>query len=345
MNRTSILLTGTLLAVITSLSSCEELMVAKPTGSSPETNFRLMWDKYDTHYGLFAVKNIDWNSVYTAHLPMAQAARTDKELFSVLSSMLRTLNDKHVNIYTTSAELTDYNSGTNGHQPAQEDFLFDVVRDNYLDDYQEITPHFGYGKLSPDLGYIHISAFKDDLSVFKEGMDKAINSLASTKGIVFDIRDHSGGSDHVSKYIAGRFAESKKLFMTSKKRNGPGHNNFDDLQTWYVEKEGKSQYTKPVILLTTPHTISAGETFTLAMRENDKVIQIGNTTAGAFSDTVPFELPNGWIYTVSVGDYRGSDGKSYEGLGIAPDIYSINKKSDLLQGIDKTLERAINLLK
>ncbi len=345
MNRKSILLTGTLLAVITSLSACEEIMVEKPAGSSPEENFQLMWEKYDTHYGLFAVKNVNWDSVYTAHLPMAQAARTDNELFLVLSSTLRTLNDKHVNIYTTNSELADYNSGHKGHQPAQEDFLFDAVRDNYLNDYQQITDDFGYGKLSPDLGYIHISAFKDDLSTFKDGMDKALKALTSTKGIVFDIRDHSGGSDHVSKYIAGRFAQSKKLFMTSKKRNGPAHHNFDDLQKWYVEKEGKNQYTKPVVLLTTSRTISAGETFTFAMRENANVTHVGTTTAGAFSDVVPFELLNGWIYTVSVGDYRGSDGKSYEGFGIAPEIHSVNKKADVLQGVDKTLEQAIKLLK
>jgi len=345
MKKNLLLLTGILLALVSSLSSCEELMVAKPTGSSPEKNFQLMWGKFDTHYGLFAVKNVNWNSVYTGHLPMAQAARTDKELFLILSSMLRTLNDKHVNIYTTSSELADYNSGVNGHQPAQEDFLFDAVRDNYLDEYQEITNDFGYGKLSPDLGYIHVSSFKDDLSVFKDGMDKALKALASTKGIVFDIRDHSGGSDHVSKYIAGRFAESKKLFMTSKKRNGPDHNNFDDLLKWYVEKEGKSQYTKPVVLLTTSRTISAGETFTFAMRENDNVTHMGATTAGAFSDVVPFELLNGWIYTVSVGDYRGSDGKSYEGIGITPKIHSVNEKADVLKGVDKTLEEAIKLLK
>lgn len=38
----------------------------------------------------------------------------------------------------------------------------------------------------------------------------------------------------------------------------------------------------------------------------------------------------------------GDDGKSYEGIGIAPHIYSKNLKADVLAGVDKTLELAIN---
>ncbi|MCF0064773.1 S41 family peptidase [Dyadobacter sp. LJ419] len=321
-------------------SSCQEIMVGHEADKSFESNFQATWEKFDSHYGLFLVKNVDWNEVYSSHLPRARAAKTDAELFSVLSSALHTLNDKHVNIYTNSPQLTDYNSGENGHIPAQEGFDFKVVREKYLTEYNEESEDFGYGKLSADIGYIHVGSFQDKFSVYEKSIDKAINALSSTKGIVFDIRDHKGGSDHVSKYIAGRFAKSKKLFMTSKKRNGPRHDQFEAALNWYVEPTGKTQYTKPVILLTTATTVSAGETFTFAMRENDNVTHLGTTTAGAFSDVIAHQLPNGWIITVGIGDYRGSDGKSYEGRGIMPKIISENQKSDVLNGVDKTLEMA-----
>ena len=332
-----------LLSFVLFCTSCQETMIGEMVENSHEKNFQLMWQKYDSHYGLFQVKSIDWNAVYTSHLPLARAAKTEEELFKVLSSTLSILKDQHVNIYTTSSQLGDYNSGHNGHIPAQEDFIFKTIRDNYLQEYHEENEDFGYGKLAGDIGYIHFSAYKDDLSVYKKAMDKALKALATTNKIIFDIRDHSGGSDNVSKYIAGRFASSKNLFMTSKKRNGTGHNDFESTLKWYVEPEGESQYSKPVILLTTSRTISAGETFTFAMRENANVIQVGDTTAGAFSDAVPFQLPNGWLITISVGDYRGSDGKSYEGIGIAPHIYSKNQKADVLAGVDKTLEMAMDI--
>ena len=338
-----ILLFVCLLFAIITFTSCEKMMVGEIIETTPENNFQNMWDKFDSHYGLFLVKDINWDSVYALHLPLAKSAKTNEDLFKVLSSALSILKDQHVNIYTTNSNLADYNSGHNGHIPAQESFLFKTVRDNYLIEFHEESEDFGYGKLADNIGYIHASSYNDDLSVFKKAMDKAMNALASTKKIVFDVRDHSGGSDQVSKYIAGRFAKSRKIFMTSKKRNGPGHNDFESVVEWYMEPEGDFQYTKPVILLTTSRSISAAETFTFAMRQNDNIIHIGDTTAGAFSDVVPFHLPNGWLITISVGDYRGSDGKSYEGIGIAPHIYSKNLKADLLAGVDKTLIMAINL--
>jgi carboxyl-terminal processing protease len=335
---------GTAIAFLIILSSCEEFMVGEFPDNKPTENFQLMWDKFDSHYGLFLVKKIDWDSIYAVHWPQAQKANSDEELFPVLTSMLSNLNDKHVNIYTTNKTLADYNSGFNGHLSANEDFLFEVVQDNYLIEHHHLAEDIDYGKLGSDLGYIYMGAFKENLGNFEQYMDKIINALVDTEGIVFDIRNHSGGSDHVSKYIAGRFATSKKLFMTSKKRNGPEHNDFESEMHWYVQAEGKKQYTKPVVLLTDEFTISAGETFTFAMRENINVTHMGDTTAGAFSDEVFFELLNGWVYSVSVGDYRGSDGKSYEGIGIAPDVYSRNEKNDVLNGVDATLEKAIKFL-
>lgn len=330
-----------IISVLIPFSSCNDIFVGERLENTQEQNFKLAWDKFDTHYGLFQVKNIDWDAVYDAHLSMAKIAKTDEELFAVLSSTLSILNDQHVNIYTTNATLSDYNSGHNGHIPPLEDFLFKTIQDNYLIEYHQITENFGYGKLTDDIGYIHVLSHTDNLSDIKKAMDTSLKALASTKKIVFDIRAHHGGSDNISKYIAGRFAKTKNLFMTSKKRNGPQHDNFEKTLEWFVEPEGESQYTKPVILLTTSRTISAGETFTFAMRENDNVIHMGVTTAGAFSDIVPFQLPNGWLITIPVGDYRGSDGKSYEGLGITPHVYSKNLKADVLAGVDKTLELAM----
>ena len=340
----SILIIGICIALIAVLSSCEKLVVGERPTNTPLENFQYVWEKFDTHYGLFIAKDIDWNEVYLNLLPLAEEAQSKEELFDVLASMVHILNDKHVNIYSTDPILKDYNSGEDGHLPAQEDYLFEIVKYNYLTEYHQLSEDIGYGKLSSGLGYIHISSFKDELKSFKKNAEEAIDKLYNTNGIVVDIRDHTGGDDRVSKYMAGRFATQKNLFMTTKKRNGNNHDDFADQIEWFVEKEGNNQYTKPVVLITSSHTISAGETFTLAMKENTNVMQVGDTTAGAFSDQVFFEMPNGWFFTVSVGDYRASDNQSYEGIGIAPDTFIRNEKKDVLSGIDKTLEKAIDLL-
>ncbi len=66
-----------LFAVIT-FNSCEQVMVGEVIENTPESNFQNMWDKFDSHYGLFLVKNIDWNAVHASHLPIAKLANQMK---------------------------------------------------------------------------------------------------------------------------------------------------------------------------------------------------------------------------------------------------------------------------
>ena len=53
----------------------------------------------------------------------------------------------------------------------------------------------------------------------------------------------------------------------------------------------------PVVELTGPLTISAGETLTQAlMGRTPRVIRIGENTQGVFSDVLFRTLPNGWHF-------------------------------------------------
>jgi C-terminal processing protease CtpA/Prc len=88
---------------------------------------------------------------------------------------------------------------------------------------------------------------------------------------------------------------------------------------------------------------SAGETFTLAMQELSNVTQLGDYTSGAFSDNISRELPNGWFY-FSHRRLPASNGESYEGIGVKPDIQLVNTKEETLSGVDKELEKALELL-
>jgi len=162
--------------------------------------------------------------------------------------------------------------------------------------------------------------------------------------VIIDIRGFYGGYDPVSQYLAGCFASSKKLYMTTKKRNGTAHTDFTQPTEWYVEPKSSKPYTKQVIVLTSRFTQSAGETFELALRQFDHVKAVGDTTAGSFSDNPNFEMYNGWMFSVSVGDYRAPGGVSYEGIGMPPDMVSKTTKEDLLIGKDVALEKAMELL-
>lgn len=81
----------------------------------------------------------------------------------------------------------------------------------------------------------------------------------------------------------------------------------------------------------------------MAMTTLPQVTHIGEHTVGAFSDVVTRELPNGWVYSLSIGDWRNADGVSFEGIGIVPTIEVINPVSALEAGRDEVLELAVTL--
>ena len=57
------------------------------------------------------------------------------------------------------------------------------------------------------------------------------------------------------------------------------------------------------------------------------------------------DLANGWKYSIVTQKIEGFDGQYYEGTGIPPEIYVKNTMAEMDQGIDRTLEEALNSLK
>jgi carboxyl-terminal processing protease len=71
---------------------------------------------------------------------------------------------------------------------------------------------------------------------------------------------------------------------------------------------------------------------------------VGDTTNGATSTMMGRELANGWFYSIATQKVRMFDGLSYEGIGLAPDFRIINSLTDLNNGKDAVLDKAIELL-
>jgi C-terminal processing protease CtpA/Prc len=268
---------------------------------------------------------------------------SEQELYDVFRSLLSHFHDDHVFIDPAGTRLPRIESGRSDTMKVQTDFLPETVA-GYLTMNKKYSEHIWYGMLSGNIGYIRMDVFGDPKKFLGKAFDDILRELKETKGIIFDIRKLEGGDDRLAKYVAGRFASETRLYMTSRKRNGPAHDDFESAIRWTLDREGESQYTKPVILLTGRFTASAGETFTWAMNENQHVTQVGDTTLGAFSDIMAMELPNGWLHTVAVGDYRDAIGQNLEGIGVAPDYYARSTRAETLAGLDKVIEKAIELL-
>ncbi|UOQ52036.1 S41 family peptidase [Hymenobacter cellulosivorans] len=328
-----LLLTGT---------GCEKMLVGPQVTNTPEENFDLLWREFDQLYGSFEVRGVDWNGLYAQYRPQVTPATSEAELLGIVGHLLDHLNDGHVWIATPGDPPRRYDSGKHY---AKTDFDLSVVKSRYLKNAQQIGNDVTYGTLANGrLGYVHLLSLGASPKFYEEAMGKALDALKDTEGLIVDARELTGGDDRSSQLVASRFASARKLFMTSRWRNGPGHQDFTPRVEWYVQPGGAWQYRKPVVLLTNRFTQSAGETFTLAMRQNPNVTQLGDSTYGIFSEATRRELPNGWIVSLSVGDYRAADGQSYEGIGLAPQVLVKNRKQDVLAGRDEALEKAMQRL-
>ncbi|MEM6380164.1 MAG: peptidase S41, partial [Bacteroidota bacterium] len=112
-------------------TSCQELVFGLEYDNNPEENFESMWSEFDQLYGLFRVKNIDWESVYQVYRPQISAQSSEAELYDVLTAMMALLNDGHTGLLPTNSTLPQYQSGEGGRIEQITDFHLDIVKSNY----------------------------------------------------------------------------------------------------------------------------------------------------------------------------------------------------------------------
>jgi len=331
------------LVAVSLLAGCQDEWLGPVVPNDPMSNFESMWDGFHRYYGLFSVKQVDWDQAYATYRPQVNEWTTDDELKAIFKAMIDPLDDNHTYIITSENEPR-IESGIFDTLKVQTDFSLDLIP-SYVPDFTHYGAAIDYGTLPGGIGYIHFGDFIPKRKFMEDALDQILGQLTETRGLIIDIRDNPGGQDAVAQYVAGRFAADRHLYMTVRKKNGPGPNDFSQAVPWYVEPTGGTRYTKPILLLTSRWTGSAGETFTLAMDELDHVTLLGDYTSGAFSDNIARELPNGWFCFMSIGDYRASDGQSYEGIGIEPDIHLVTTREDILAGRDRVLEQAAEILR
>ncbi len=335
-----------LLGIFTFSSGCEKTILGSDEVNNPEHIFELVWTDFDKHYALFEVKNIDWDSLYTVYRPMVTSNTTDDELWEIITGMLQHLDDEHVKMRIPSDDPDNYiefASGAHKNMHALDEFSIELIASDYVEALYQKADFYSYGKLYDyNIGYIHSIAM---LGVDPSVIYQSLQELGDVDAIIVDVRNNIGGQDEYSAGFAQAFSDGEHFLYTVQTRNGPNYSDFDAPIRVYSYAPKPENFTKPVVLLTDALTISAGEIFTLNMKSFEQVTHIGDTTSGAHSDVGPARfLPNGWTYEYSTMKYLMPDGKSLEGLGIAPDIYVQNSSIDIENRQDKVLEFAIDYL-
>ena len=321
----------------------------------PEKNFEELWTTFYKRYPFFDIKNVDWQKLYDLYRPQVTPTTTEDELFDTLCRMLTPLNDGHVNLI---AKL----DGKKKHfRPEVKPRFWQEFGDGEIDRLFETTGKTlaanGFGPLSKteawmlpycrsqDFGYVRILELEDIKSrELVAALDAIGRDFPDLKGYIIDIRDCPGGDDSTAITIINRFCDRRRVAFRRRTKTGPGDNDLTPVRTWHLEPQGDVQFTGPIVLLTCDSVFSGGEAFALAIRELPYVTIVGDHTNGIFSYELEKKLPNGWRYTLSYQKYYSAEMVCYEGKGVPVDIELLNHKSDIADGSDPLITRALEVL-
>ncbi len=333
-----------LFALILTLSSCQKMILGPEEVNNPENNFELLWQDFDQHYGLFTVRNTNWDSLYKVYRPKVNSKTTNDELWTVCTQLIEHLDDSHTVMFVPNKD-SGYISGYALNRQSKLEFSKTLVVDKYLDNHTVVAGEksMSYGKIkAKDIGYIYLGAEDGNNPAV---IDVVVDSMRNRKAIILDLRQNIGGDDKYAARIAGAFADNEKLLYTVQTRNGVKHTDFDAKTEHFSKKAGTQQFLKPVIVLTDRRIISSGEVLLIRLKSFKQVTQIGDTTAGDFSDLSNRRfLPNGWTYQYSTKMFLLPDGKSLDGIGHIPDVYIKNTQADINASTDKVMERGLKFL-
>ncbi|MFN7996631.1 MAG: S41 family peptidase [Bryobacteraceae bacterium] len=180
-----------------------------------------------------------------------------------------------------------------------------------------------------------------------EALDAAMTDAQGLDGLVIDVRLNGGGSDPYGVQVASRLTGKPYTAFVKRARNDA-----DNAESWTapqrttVEISARPRFLKQVVELIGPDTVSAGETFTMAlMGREPHITRIGDNTQGVYSDVLGRRLPNGWRFGLPNEVFLTESGNHFEASGVPPDIrVPVFSKVDLEKGRDAALEKALEVI-
>ncbi|TNE51166.1 MAG: hypothetical protein EP343_03505 [Deltaproteobacteria bacterium] len=325
--------------------------------SHPVKNFEYLWKKFQNNYAFFALRRVSWSKLYERYKPRVKKTKTKKELFCVLNSMLGHLRDGHVSLTSKEFHVDKCNLPHVPKDPARRFLKLarrlakrHVIK---MQTYKKGVMYWGRLKQQPSIGYIQLNDLDEmvdckymfarharelrqikykgksrrkgkkipckkikDIHVANILMRKVLRQFKGTQGLILDVRFNGGGDDEVAAAVMGYFTKTKALVYTKREMKKGKLTGFKKM---YVNPQ-PIQYPKHTVVLASPMTMSAAEILTLAARQLSTVTLMGSNTNGILSDMQYGYLPIGWKYTLSNEIYYSPSGKTYEKVGVPPQV-------------------------
>lgn len=348
----------------------------QPLADTPLANYQVFWETFAEQYPFFALRHMDWAAVDKKFRSQVTPDMKPEELFRIFSDMLDPLHDAHTFIHAKSIQkrFHGFRPSADAMQRKNVARITAIIETKYvsggLHDFCNKQLQFGLLRSLPHaplsdsegsgrtdgIGYLRIHSFSDysddrefakQLDALEIALDDIFKDSTKLTGLVIDVRINGGGSDVFGISIASRLTTQEYLAYSKVIRNDirdPDHRTAP--QPVIVHVSQRAGFRGPVVLLTSADSVSAAETFTMAVLDRaPHVVRVGSNTQGVFSDVLGRKLPNGWTFGLPNEIYLTKDGKAFDGAGVPPDIgVPIFPAEDLANGRDSALDKALGLL-
>ena len=334
-----------------------------------KVNFDHFWNIFNDYYAFFEARNIDW-----AQYESLRDQVTADNLYDTIEELALLLEDGHVSIYDDEQGIEIESGDVRLLERLNANLSGDLVIQDIQDYYDLgneklitiVTEYLGgnfeiddrdniiWGLIDDNTGYINVltmegygTGFSNELSTLNTILDTIMDDLAASGAskLILDLRFNEGGIDTVALDIASRFMDQERLSYFKKARL---EDSYTENTPFSIGPKGNFQFTEDIVLLTSPITVSAGELFTLCLKDQPYVTIVGENTAGAFSTILNHVLPNGAEVGLSNEIYSDAQGSVFEIIGIGPNDpgnqVSFFLTSDFEEGIDSGIERALDIL-
>ena len=235
---------------------------------------------------------------------------------ALTESLRRDSHDKHLEV-GWSAEVVP------APPPGNEDSPEDAA--SFLAEQKRLN--FGFesvGRIKCDIGYIDLHEFGRPEQV-KSRIEAAMTLLADTHGLIIDLRRTHGGDPDTVLNFASYFYDKPTHLNDIWYRE---ENKLDERWTTATVAGQRYGESRPVYLLTSEDTFSAGEDFAYALRNNGRATLVGETTGGGAHPGSLRRLGPHFLMNVPSGRSISPVTKTdWEGTGVAPDVKTSAKKA------------------
>ncbi|NHZ65909.1 S41 family peptidase [Massilia genomosp. 1] len=179
----------------------------------------------------------------------------------------------------------------------------------------------GYGiekieRLPGNVGYIELRDF-GPTKLVGPAYTSAISLLAGADALILDLRRNGGGRPASVAYLMSHFFPLGDRRHLNDMYDRPSNTT---QESWTLASVGE-RYRKPVYVLTSARTASAGEECAYDFQTQKRATLVGETTAGAANPVSPYDVGHGIAVRIPDGRSINPITKtSWEHVGVKPDL-------------------------